>query len=110
GVLAQQIPLGQRRTLVRALVFRADQYDRAAETLIPEGLGGVGAGHASSDDHVGGFGRHVELLPVADRSATITVRALPGSQACAGLAAGTPADRRPGTVRLSLPQPLVPCD
>ena len=106
AVLAQQVPLGQRRPLVRVLVFRADEHDRALEALLPEGFRGLGAGQARSDDHKGGFGRHLGLLPVTGRS-TVAGRAQHG------LRAGTRPGGGPlaaGTVRFSLPPPAVPGD
>ena len=50
--LAQQVVLGQRRTLVRPLVLLPDQHDRAVEALVAQGLRGLGAGQARPDDHV----------------------------------------------------------
>lgn len=50
--LAEQDGLGQRRTVVRLMGFRADHRDRALESLFAQGDRGLYAGHARADhDH-----------------------------------------------------------
>ncbi len=49
--LAAQVLLGQRRPLVRALRFAADQHQAPFEALASQRLGRLGAGEAGADDH-----------------------------------------------------------
>src|SRR5207302_3613774 len=57
-VLAEQVALGQRRPLVGPLPLLPQQHDAPAEPLLPEGLRGLGTGHACADDHVRRFSGH----------------------------------------------------
>src|SRR5215472_5533237 len=50
--LADQVVLGQRRSLVWPLGLVADQHDRPAKPLLAQGLGGLGTGQARPHDHV----------------------------------------------------------
>ena len=56
--LAAQVVLGQRRSLVGADRFVADQNNPAVEAFAAQGLGGLGSGQAGADDHEGVCGRH----------------------------------------------------
>src|SRR3712207_3392397 len=47
---AEQVLLGQRRPLVGPLGFGADEHDRPVEPLLPQRLGGLGAGQSGTDD------------------------------------------------------------
>lgn len=49
-LLAEEVALGQRRSLVRVVALVADQYHPPGEALGPERLGRLGAGEPSSDD------------------------------------------------------------
>lgn len=49
--LAAQVVLGQRRPLVRALMFGPDQHEAPLEALSPQRLGGLGACEAGANDH-----------------------------------------------------------
>ncbi len=51
--LSAQVVLRQRRALVGALVFRADQHDAPVEAVLAQRLGGLGAGEAGADDDMG---------------------------------------------------------
>ncbi len=48
---AEQVALGQRRTLVRALVLLADQHHRPVVARLAQGLGGLRPGEARPHDH-----------------------------------------------------------
>ena len=51
--LAAQVVLRQRRSLVGPLVLDADEHHPPLEALLAERRGGLGAGEAGADDHVG---------------------------------------------------------
>jgi len=50
--IAAEVVLRQRRTLVRAFIFRADQHDASVEPLLAKRFGRFGTGEAGADDHV----------------------------------------------------------
>ena len=55
AVLAEQVALGKRRALVRALRLGPQQDDLAVEFLVPQGFGGLGPGQAGAGDHKGRY-------------------------------------------------------
>jgi hypothetical protein len=56
--LAAHVVLGEGRAFVGALVLGADQHEAPFEALVAQGLGGLGAGQAGTDDDVGLVRRH----------------------------------------------------